>query len=47
MVKIKTQAIVHAEEDVEKEEHYSIARGIQTGKTTLEINLAVLQRYEM
>ena len=35
---------VDAGQDVEKEEHSSIAGGLQTGTTTLEISLAVPQK---
>jgi hypothetical protein len=39
MAKIKPQMTKHVGEDVEKEEHFSIAGGIENGTTTLETNL--------
>jgi hypothetical protein len=41
MAKIKT---THVREEVEKEEHSSMLLGLQTGTTTLEINLEVPQK---
>ena len=43
-VRSKTQVTTDAIEDVEKEEHSSIAGGLQAGTTTLEISLAVPQK---
>jgi hypothetical protein len=40
-------AIAHVGEDVEKEEHSSIAGGMQIGTTTLEINLEGPQKVEI
>jgi hypothetical protein len=39
-----TKATIHAGENVEKEEHSSIADGMQTGTTTQEINMEVPQK---
>jgi hypothetical protein len=44
MAKIKTQGTADAGEDVEKEENSSMLVKLQTGSTTLEINLAVPQK---
>jgi len=40
----KTQVTADADKDVEKEKNSSIAVGLQTGKTILEINLVVLEK---
>jgi hypothetical protein len=39
MAKIKTSGLTHVGEDVEKEEHSLLLVGLQTGTTTLKINL--------
>ena len=44
MAKIKSQAIVGAGKDVEKEEHPPLLMGLQAGTTTLEISLLVPQK---
>jgi hypothetical protein len=45
MAKIKTsQVTTHVGKDMEKEEHSPMLVGLQTGRTTLEINLEVPQK---